>query len=86
MVERVQQEGFEILTSNHNPASSPVLIAKLKAGFVITGYSVMDIVGPQVVLSRNLHANRNRALQFRLGHIFADAGLLENFCEPSLGG
>ena len=85
VVERVQQEGYEILTSNHDPANSAVLIAKLKAGFVITGYSVIDIVGPQVTLSRYLHANRNRALKFRLGHAFADEDILKRMREPSSG-
>jgi len=85
VVERVQQEGFEILTGNHNPANTGVLIAKLKAGFVVTGYGVLDIVGPQVKLSRYLHANRNRALQFRLGHAFADEGMLSSMREPSSG-
>lgn len=82
VIERAQQEGYEILTSNHNPANAAVLIAKLKAGFVITGYSVMDIVGPQVNLSRYLQEGRERALRFRLGYSFADGGMVRSLLRP----
>lgn len=79
---RSANEGFEIVTSNHNPANAPVIIAKMKAGFVISGYQVMDIVGPLVQLSRYLEPGRHSAMTFRLGYGFADESILNALRSP----
>lgn len=38
----LQQEGFEVITSLHHPNNPAILIPKLKAGFVITGTQIHE--------------------------------------------
>jgi len=50
--------GYERVTSNHMVNNRPVLIAKLKAGFVITGMVLDERYGAQVALSYFFHPDR----------------------------
>ena len=76
VIRRAANAGFEIVSSHHNPANTSILIAKLKVGFVISGFSVNDIVGPLVRLSLYLEPKRKSAMEFRLGRAFADETIL----------
>ena len=82
VVRRAANEGFEIVSSHHNPANTSILIAKLKAGFVVSGFSVNDIVGPLVRLSLFVEPNRRSAMEFRLGHAFATETILASLANP----
>lgn len=62
--------GIERVTSNHMGTNRPVLIAKLKAGFIITGVTLDERHGMLVWLARFLEPNRERGFEraFSLGH------------------
>jgi len=47
--------GYERVVSYHSPTNRPVLIAKLKAGFVIRGTSFRENAGASVQLVYFLH-------------------------------
>lgn len=63
--------GYERVTSNHMVNNRAVLIAKLKAGFIITGMVLDERYGAQVSLSYFFHPDR------RAG--FAQAYSLEDY-------
>lgn len=62
--------GIERVTSNHMGNNRPVLIAKLKAGFIITGVTLDERHGMLVWLARFLEPARERGFEqaFSLGH------------------
>ncbi len=61
--------GLERITSNHMGNNRPVLIAKLKAGFIITGVTLDERHGMLVWLARFLEPDRERGFEraFSLG-------------------
>lgn len=61
--------GIERITSNHMGNNRPVLIAKLKAGFIITGTTLDERHGMLVWLARFLEPARERGFEraFSLG-------------------
>lgn len=61
--------GLERITSNHMGNNRPVLIAKLKAGFIITGTTLDERHGMLVWLARFLEPERERGFEraFSLG-------------------
>jgi hypothetical protein len=61
--------GLERITSNHMGNNRPVLIAKLKAGFIITGVTLDERHGMLVWLAKFLVPNRERGFEraFSLG-------------------
>jgi RimJ/RimL family protein N-acetyltransferase len=71
MVEEVVRianaDGFAEITSRHHPDNQAVLIAKLRLGFVITGYETSATFGDLVRLTLPLTASRRRVLTERLG-------------------
>ncbi len=52
--------GYERVTSNHQTNNAPVIIAKLKAGFVILGVNLDERWGAQVELACFFHDDRRR--------------------------
>jgi GNAT superfamily N-acetyltransferase len=62
--------GIERITSNHMGNNRPVLIAKLKAGFIITGTTLDERHGMLVWLARFLKPERERGFEraFSLGN------------------
>lgn len=64
VVERVRAEGFQAIRSNHRATNNPVLIAKLKAGFHISGMKTTDIFGLLVELTRFLHPVRQKVFTY----------------------
>jgi RimJ/RimL family protein N-acetyltransferase len=66
--------GYERVTSNHMVNNRPVLIAKLKAGFHITGIVLDERYGAQVSLAYFFYQDRRDG--------FARAYSLANFPQP----
>ncbi|HUH05429.1 MAG TPA: hypothetical protein VML75_25715 [Kofleriaceae bacterium] len=59
--------GFDEIVSEHAPGNNPVLIAKLGAGFRITGLDVQPMVGLSVNLTYFHNADHLAAYEFRCG-------------------
>jgi GNAT superfamily N-acetyltransferase len=55
--------GYERIISAHQVNNRPVIIAKLKVGFVITGMDLDERWGPQVVLAYFPHEDRGRGYE-----------------------
>lgn len=61
--------GFQNIYSTHVSTNNSVIIAKLKLGFVITGFELSDEFGLLVKLNFYLNQTRKEALDFRAGLI-----------------
>ncbi|MBY0371722.1 GNAT family N-acetyltransferase [bacterium] len=59
--------GFQTVDSNHRSTNNPVLIAKLRAGFVISGMHLSDIMGCLVTLTYFHNAQRRELMDARSG-------------------
>jgi hypothetical protein len=66
------EQGFQLITSRHIATNSAILIPKLKAGFVITGFELSDTFGMMVTLTYHTNPLRRRILDFRAGQTFPD--------------
>lgn len=55
--------GYERIVSYHSPSNRAVLIAKLKAGFIIAGTEFREHAGASVKLAAYLHEDRYRAFE-----------------------
>lgn len=62
--------GYERITSNHQPNNRAVLIAKLRAGFVLSGMILDERWSAQVQMTYHIHTDRKQG--------FARAFSLEN--------
>jgi ribosomal protein S18 acetylase RimI-like enzyme len=61
------KDGFQEITSHHHCTNSDVIIAKLKAGFLISGFEIDDKFGTLVRLSYFTNKDRERLFRFRVG-------------------
>jgi GNAT superfamily N-acetyltransferase len=70
LIPYLQALGIERVTSNHMGTNRPVLIAKLKAGFVVTGVTLDERHGMLVWLARFLEPARQQGFEqaFSLEH------------------
>ena len=59
--------GFQIVSSRHNMTNNAVIIPKLKAGFVISGFEVSDRFGTLVQLSYYFNPLRRKVIDVRVG-------------------
>ena len=50
ILEQLKHDGFQIVSSRHNLTNNAVIVPKLKAGFVISGFEVDDRFGTLVQL------------------------------------
>ncbi len=75
VLERVKAEGFQVVASRHNLTNNAVIIPKLKAGFVISGFEVNDMYGSLVQLSYFFNPTRRKMLDVRVGQAAPDAGV-----------
>ena len=73
ILDALQREGFQIVSSRHVATNNQVLVPKLKAGFVITGIEVSDIFGVLVDLSYFFNPLRRKVLDVRMGQARPDA-------------
>ncbi len=69
VLEITEKKGFQSVWSMHIMNNNPVLIAKLKQGFVINGFEVNTIYGALVKLTFNHSELRKKALNFRAGSV-----------------
>ena len=67
VLERLKEVGFQIVFSRHNLTNNAVIIPKLKAGFVISGFEVDDRFGTLVQLSYFFNPLRRKLLDVRVG-------------------
>jgi hypothetical protein len=74
-LEKVTAAGFQRVTSDHHPSNTAVLIAKLKAGFWISGVHVDDRFGTLVDLVWYPHQVRRDAFEYRVGHTFPSSSV-----------
>ncbi len=65
----LKEKGFQKITSSHIATNSPVIAAKLKAGFIITGFEISEMFGLFVNLTYNFNETRNKILRYRAGEI-----------------
>jgi GNAT superfamily N-acetyltransferase len=64
---RVQAEGFQLIYSWHQPDNPGILVPKLKAGFVISGFRVWDQFGLLVQLTYAFNDTRRELFRYRIG-------------------
>ena len=72
VLEAVQKEGFQVVYSRHNLTNNAVIIPKLKAGFVISGFEVDDRFGTLVQLSYFFNPLRRKMIDVRVGQSAPD--------------
>jgi L-amino acid N-acyltransferase YncA len=65
VIAAARESGYAELGSRHRPDNAAVIIAKLKLGFVITGYETSALFGDMVRMTLPLTAARRRALARR---------------------
>jgi GNAT superfamily N-acetyltransferase len=76
VVAYARDAGFVSVVSQHAPNNLPVMIAKLKAGFVIEALEIDARVGPSVRLRRYLHPAYDQAFAYRCGEASLDTALI----------
>lgn len=78
MIGYTRELGFSAMVSEHAPSNNAIIIAKLQAGFRITGMDIDGGVGPSVVLRYFHNQAHLRAYEFRCGLATLDQQLLAN--------
>lgn len=73
LLDLLREKGFQLIRSRHVATNSPVIIAKLKQGFVINGMELHDAFGTLVQLSYYLNAGRRKLIDVRAGLSRPDA-------------
>ena len=79
VIKTVTEQGFQLITSGHIATNSAIIVSKLKAGFIITGFELSDMFGLMVNLTYYTNATRRKIMDFRAGHIHPDAELRRLF-------
>lgn len=72
----VQSRGYHKITSRHHPTNTPVLIAKLKLGFIISGLQVSANFGTLVELEWNGNDRVANLMKFRCGEALVEPTVL----------
>ena len=67
VLQRCQEQGFEEVWSKHIATNNPILVAKLRAGFLLTGTELSPSFGSLVTMSCPLIPERREALLVRTG-------------------
>ncbi len=67
ILKQLKNDGFQIVVSHHNLTNNAVIIPKLKAGFVISGFKADDRFGTLVQLSYYFNPLRRKMLDVRVG-------------------
>lgn len=77
LIEILREKGFQKLTSSHIVTNNHVIVAKLKAGFIISGFEISDRFGLFVNLTYNFNEIRNKIMRYRAGEIAIDEQLIK---------
>ena len=72
LIEILSEKGFQKITSSHIVTNNNVIVPKLKAGFLISGFEISDRFGLIIKLTYNFNETRNKVLRYRTGEIAAD--------------
>jgi GNAT superfamily N-acetyltransferase len=72
LLEIYHDKGFQKISSRHHASNNRVLVAKIKAGFVITGFELDERYGLFVVLSYIYNDKRMKAYKFFTGSLRPD--------------
>ena len=73
--------GFAVVISEHSPANNAVLIAKLRAGFHVTGFEIDAAFGTSIVLTYFHDPAELAAYRYRCG----DATLTRELIDAGFG-
>jgi len=73
----LKEKGFQKITSSHIVTNNHVIVAKLKAGFLISGFELSDRFGLFVNLTYNFNEIRNKIMRYRAGEIAIDKQLTQ---------
>ena len=77
LIEILREKGFQKLTSSHIVTNNHVIVAKLKAGFIISGFEISDRFGLFVNLTYNFNEIRNKIMRYRADEIVIDEQLIQ---------
>jgi len=77
MLEITKAEGFSAVHSKHISTNNPILIAKLKLGFMINGFELDEVMGTLIKMVYHHNEIRRKAAFFRAGKMSEDM-LLNN--------
>jgi GNAT superfamily N-acetyltransferase len=69
VLEEAPKLGFQIVTSTHQIVNSPVIISKLKLGFLIEGMLMTEELGPMITLKYFVSPLREKVYKYRTGKI-----------------
>lgn len=72
LLERYKALGFQKVTSQHHASNNAVILTKLKAGFMITGFTIDEGVGLMVCLTYIFNQQRRNVYSFRTGYTKPD--------------
>ncbi len=75
LTEILRKKGFQKITSSHIITNNNVIVPKLKAGFMISGFELSDRFGLFVNLTYNFSEVRNKIMRYRAGEIAIDEQL-----------
>ena len=64
-IEHARSQGYVAILSRHAANNNPVIIAKLKLGFIVSGFEYSEVYGPLVRLTFLLGNLRRRLYQTR---------------------
>jgi RimJ/RimL family protein N-acetyltransferase len=79
VLEFSKDQGFQIVESHHRATNNPVIIAKLRAGFVIGGMILSETMGSLVRLVYYHNPERRKLMDARSGHTRPEGQLRELF-------
>ena len=68
VLEIANELGFQVVISRHVAANNPVIIAKLKLGFKVTGMELSEIHGNLICLTYFNNKHREEAYEVRSGY------------------
>ena len=66
MLHYAREHGYQRVTSTHSATNNAIIIAKLKAGFIITGIHVDERYGVMVHLTHYLYEQRRLTIERRV--------------------
>lgn len=69
VLSRVKSLGFQIVLSRHHTTNNPIIIPKLKIGFIISAIELSDRFGAVVHLRYYFNENRRAAMDVRSGEL-----------------
>jgi ribosomal protein S18 acetylase RimI-like enzyme len=79
VLEYSKSEGFQTVDSYHRATNNPVIIAKLRSGFVINGFTLSDIMGCLVRTTYFHNTERRKLMDIRSGLVRPQGPIKELF-------